>query len=102
MDAPVRLAHLQHPKAGNEANSIAAEPEPEEEHHQLSPLADVPQDHRPSQARLNASVGALCRAMYIPIGCEDDSRCIIIQVSDLVVGESLLHLLIGPAYRMGF
>lgn len=38
--------------------------QPEEEHHQLPPVEDVPQDHRPSQAKLSRSRVAAHPTLY--------------------------------------
>jgi hypothetical protein len=53
----------------------AARQGPEEEHHQLPPVENVPQDHRPSQTQLGGISVAAHAALYticIPMARRDD------------------------------
>lgn len=62
MDQPVCHSHgldMEHALTPHTARQ-----EPEEEQHQLPPVEDVPQDHRPSQAKLGGSRIAAHRTLY--------------------------------------
>jgi hypothetical protein len=72
MDVPVGpcmllLHHL--------SNHDTAQPQPEEEQHQLPPLEDVPQDHWAAQAQLVPLVLVWVESTTVPYMCILPAKC---------------------------
>jgi hypothetical protein len=92
MDAPVRCSEPS--RTAIRVLTTTARSQPEEEQHQLPPVAHVPQHCRPSQAEVSAPLRSLYTNLYI--------TCISLQEpSDCTITRSFISIGVGIVLRYG-